>query len=200
MDPVVVVFLVIGAFALLLLLLSLIGGHTPAGHLHLGHLDLGHLHLGHVDLGHMFGHPHAGEGGAQMTLPAIAGFVGAFGFGGAIVAALWPGHGSGTVLLASAAGLVAAVPTAWAAGRLVAAAMTMPTDATPTSADLLGAMGVVVSAVPAGGYGEVRLLVAGQQVRYHARADTPLPEGTAVFVVDVPSPTSVLVEATPSIR
>ena len=118
-----VVFLLIGGFALLLLLLSLIGG----GHLHLGHFHLGHLHLGHLHLGHLhLGHPSTGQGGGtELSVPVISGFLGAFGFGAAIVASLLPGRGRTGVLVAVAAGLLAAVPTGWLVGRLVNAAMNM---------------------------------------------------------------------------
>ncbi|MBN1172502.1 MAG: hypothetical protein JXA67_10060, partial [Micromonosporaceae bacterium] len=69
-----VVFLAIGGLALLLLVLSLVGGHLA-----LGDVDFGPLHLDHVP---GFGHV---DGGMQLTLPAIAGFLGAFGFSGAAV-------------------------------------------------------------------------------------------------------------------
>ena len=131
-------------------------------------------------------------------MPVLAGFLGAFGFGGAIVASLLPG-GPATAVIAAGAGLVAAIPTGWVVGRLVEAAMNMPTDSTLTSRDLIGAMGVVISAVPVGGYGEVRLSVAGTQMKVHARCDEPLALGTRVFVISVPTPTSVLVEPTPAV-
>jgi len=181
MDAVIVTFLSIGGFAVLLLILSMIGGH-----LHLGHF---HLHLGHS-------HVRLGRGsGGHMTLPAIAGFVGAFGFGGAIAASLVSGSGGGRVLLAAAVGLASAVPSAWLAGRMMRAAMNINTDATLTSADLIGTIGVVITPVPVGGYGEVRVAVAGQQIKFNARADQPLALGTQVFVIAVPTPTSVLVES-----
>ena len=91
---------------------------------------------------------------------------------------------------------MAAVPTAFLAGKLVNAAMNMATDGTLTSSDLLGMSGVVITPVPVGGYGEVRLAVAGQQIKFNARANEPLALGTRVFVIEVPSPTSVLVEPT----
>ncbi|MGC9667879.1 hypothetical protein ACNTMW_15150 [Planosporangium sp. 12N6] len=178
MSAVTVTFLGVGGLSLLLLMLSLIGGH-----LHLGHV--------HVD------HPGAGPGdGFTLSLPVLTGFIGAFGFGGAAAAELAPGH---SVWAAIGGGLVAAVPTAWLAGRLLRTAADMPTDATLTSADLIGAIGVVISEVPAGGYGEVRLTVAGQPLKLHARSATPLALGTRVFVIEVPSPTSVLVEPTPHV-
>jgi membrane protein implicated in regulation of membrane protease activity len=182
MDAVIVAFLSIGGSALLLLILSMIGGHLHFGHVHL-HLGHGHLRLGR------------GSAGTHLTLPAIAGFVGAFGFGGAIAASLVRSGGSGRVLLAVAVGLASALPSAWLAGRLMRAAMNINTDATLTSADLIGTMGVVITPVPVGGYGEVRVAVAGQQIKLNARADRPLALGTQVFVIAVPTPTSVLVEA-----
>ncbi|GIH13195.1 hypothetical protein Raf01_13670 [Rugosimonospora africana] len=191
MSALVVTFLIIGGFALLLLILALLGG----GHLHVGHLGFGHLDGGHLHLGDAGG----GHGGADLSLPVIAGFLGAFGFGGAIVAAVLPGHGAVTVLAAVVVGLLAAVPTAWLAGRLVHAAINMSTDATLESDHLLGATGVVVTPVPSAGYGEVRLSVAGQHMKFNARCDRPLPLGTPVFVIGVPSPSSVQVEETPPI-
>lgn len=181
MSAITITFLGIGALSLLLLVLSLVGSH-----LHLGHLGLDHGHAGQPSTG-------ADGDGYTLSLPVLTGFLGGFGFGGAIAAELVPGHHAWA---AAAGGLVAAAPAAWLAGRLLRAAVTMPTDATPTSADLIGATGVIISAVPAGGYGEVRLTVAGQPVKFNARSAAPLASGTHVFVIDVPSPTSVLVEPT----
>ncbi len=194
MSGIVVTFLALGGFALLLLVLSLIGG-SHLGHLHLGHihLHLGHLHLGHAQAG-------GGHGGAELSLPVISGFLGAFGFAGAIAATLAGGHGGLALGIGIVVGLLAAVPTAYLAGRLVYAAMNMPTDGTLSSADLVGAEGVVVTPVPESGYGEVRLAIAGQQIKFNARADRPLARGTRIFVIEVPSPTSVLVEPTPSVQ
>jgi membrane protein implicated in regulation of membrane protease activity len=190
MSAIVITFLSLGGFALLMLLLSMIGGHLHLGHL--GHLDLhvghGHFHLGHTD------------GGTDLSLPVLAGFLGAFGFGGAIAATLAGGTGLVALGAALVVGLLAAVPTAFLAGKLVNAAMNMATDATPSSDDLVGTTGVVVTPVPVDGYGEVRLAVAGQQMKFNARSAQPLALGTQVFVIEVPSPTSVLVEPTPSVR
>src|SRR5207244_13244317 len=83
MSAVTITFLATGGFALLLLVLSLIGGsHLHLGHLHVGHIHVGHLHVGHADIG-----------GTELSLPVIAGFLGAFGFAGAIGAWLGGGHG-----------------------------------------------------------------------------------------------------------
>jgi len=193
MTGIVITFLAVGGFALLLLILSLLGsGHLHVGHLHVGHLHVPHLGHAHVNAGH--------QGGTELSLPVISGFLGAFGFGGAIAATLAGGHGGLAILVGAVAGFIAAIPTAFLAGKLVNAAMNMATDATLSSSDLVGATGVIITPVPEGGYGEVRLAVAGQQIKFNARAEQPLALGTRVFVIDVPSPTSVLVEPNPSVQ
>ncbi len=190
MSGIVLTFLALGGFALVMLVLSMIGGHLHLGHLHIGHV---HVHLGHLHLGHT-------DGGTDLSLPVIAGFLGALGFGGAIGASLAGSYGAVAVLVGLVVGLLAAVPTAFLAGKLVNAAMNMATDGTLSSSDLLGTSGVVITPVPVGGYGEVRLAVAGQQIKFNARAAEPLALGTRVFVIEVPSPTSVLVEPTRSFQ
>jgi membrane protein implicated in regulation of membrane protease activity len=191
MSAVIITFLAIGGFALLLLVLSLVGG-SHLGHLHLGDVHVGHLHVGHLGHGHVGG----SGGGFELSLPVIAGFLGAFGFGGAIAATIAGGHGALALAVGAVVGLLAAVPTAFVAGKFVYAAMNMATDSTLTSNDLVGAAGVIITPVPADGYGEVRLAIAGQQMKFNARSAQPLALGTQVFVIEVPSPTSVLVEPT----
>jgi membrane protein implicated in regulation of membrane protease activity len=174
-------FLIVGGFGLLLLAASVIHG----GHLHIGHT---HLHLPvHM---HSAGHPSAD---AALSLPSIAGFIGAFGFGGAIGAQLTQ-EKSATV--ATIIGLAAAIPTAWLAGRLTRAAMDMNTDATPAQADVIGSLGVVIRTIPIQGYGEVRVSFAGQHVKFNARATQELPAGVTILVIEAPSTTSVVVEPT----
>lgn len=135
-----------------------------------------------------FGHWDVADG--PWSVEAIAGFAGAFGFAGAIASEV-AGTGPAVVI-----GALAAVPTAWLALRLSRAARNMRTDATPTRADLVGSLGVVVTAIPAQGYGEVRVRLGGQPVKLNARADGPIPMGAEIFVVDAPSDTSVIVEPT----
>ncbi|MBN1094513.1 NfeD family protein [Blastococcus sp. TML/M2B] len=93
-------------------------------------------------------------------------------------------------------GLVVAVPLAWGAIRLSRALTDMPTEPTLTRHSLIGAQGVVVSAVPSTGYGEVRLALAGQQLKYSARSAVALPAGTPVYVIDTLSETAVEVVST----
>lgn len=172
MDPVTLTFLVVGGVGIALLIVSLVVG------------DL--LHLGGVDADGPF------------SLPAVAAFVGSAGFFGAIPAAIVSGSWTTgpTVLLATVTGLVGALPVAYGAIRLTAALMGMRTDPTLTEGDLSGRLGVVVSAIPSGGFGEVRIRVHGQDLKYAARAEVALPTGTPVFVTDALSPTAVEVVST----
>jgi membrane protein implicated in regulation of membrane protease activity len=165
-----VLFLIIGGLGVLVLALSLLIG------------DLLHFDVSHPDAGGVF------------SLPAIAGFIGAFGFGAAIVAALGVPGGTGTALLG---GIVAALPTAWLATRLARMAMNMRTDATPTQRDMIGTTGVVVTPITVNGFGEVRISLGGQPVKLSARADRPIPLGARILVVEATSSTSVIVEETP---
>jgi membrane protein implicated in regulation of membrane protease activity len=174
MDAAAWAFLVVGGLGVLVLLVSLLVG------------EIGELGLGDVDADGPF------------SLPALAALVGGVGFGGLAATALLPDAlpPTLTVLLALAAGLVVAVPLAWGAVRLSRALRTMPTQETLTRHHLLGAQGVVVSAVPSPGFGEVRLSVAGQQLKFSARSEVPLPAGTPVYVVDSLSDTAVEVVST----
>ncbi|WP_116452038.1 hypothetical protein [Blastococcus litoris] len=168
------VFLVVGALGLLVLLVSLFVG------------EIGELGLGDVDADGPF------------SVPAIAALLGGIGFGGAAAVSLLPDGlpDAAAALLALAAGLVVAVPLAWGAIRLTRALKDMPTQATLTRDDLAGTQGVVVSAVPSAGFGEVRLALAGQHLKFAARSDLPLPAGTPVYVVEALSDTSVHVVST----
>ncbi|MFE9956337.1 hypothetical protein [Micromonospora sp. NPDC005299] len=160
----------------------LIIGGVGVGVLTLALLGSGVLHLGHPDVD------------GPVSLEAVAGFVGAFGFGAAIVNELLGGRTPGMIAAAAAGGVLAAVPTGWLAARLSRAARNMRTDATPTRDHLVGAIGLVVTPVPTGGYGEVRVRLAGQPVKLNARADHPIPVGARIFVVEALSETSVHVE------
>lgn len=172
MDSVGTVFLVVGVVGVLVLLASLLVG------------EIGGFLSADAD--------------GPFSLPAIAALIGGIGFGGAATSALLPSTlSTGLVVgLSALVGVVVAIPLAYATIRFSTALQNMPTDATLTRADLLGSMGIVVSAIPTGGFGEVRLAVAGQQLKYHARSEHPLSAGTPVYVVDTPTETSVEVVST----
>lgn len=127
-------------------------------------------------------------GPSWLSLPVLAAFLAAFGFGtGALVdplgpAAVVPG-------LAAGAGVAALVV------RLTRAAEDMRTDPTDTAADLLGSLGRIVTPPAAGRYGEVLLTRPAGPVKVACIAEAPLPSGAEVVVVDVTSSTLVTVEA-----
>ncbi len=168
-----VTFLVIGGIGALVLVLSLLVGEIG-----------GALHL-------------SADADGPFSVPAIAALVGGIGFGGAAAVAVlpeWPD--AVTVLIAVVVGLAVAIPLAWAAIRLSRSLQNMPTQETLTRDHLVGAQGVVVSSVPSAGFGEVRLALAGQQLKFSARSDVPLPTGTPVYVTEALSDTAVEVVST----
>jgi membrane protein implicated in regulation of membrane protease activity len=166
------VFLLVGALGLVVLVLSLFAG------------EIGE-----------FGHPDAD---GPFSVPAIAALLGGVGFGGAAATSVLPEAlpDAVTLLLALAVGVAVALPLAWGAVRLSRALKDMPTQETLTRHHLIGAQGVVISAVPSPGFGEVRLSLAGQQLKFAARSDLPLPSGTPVYVVEALSDTAVQVVST----
>ncbi|MEU6755716.1 hypothetical protein [Streptomyces sp. NPDC046685] len=126
-----------------------------------------------------------------LSLPVIAGFVSMLGFTGAIVlgsTGLGPGAASGFGALAGAGA-------GWVTWRLSQALMRDRGGDAPRGEELIGSSGSVVTPIPAGGYGEVLLRLAGQPVKYAATADGPLERGAEVWVTAVPSSTSVAVRA-----
>lgn len=127
--------------------------------------------------------------GGLFSLPVIGSFIAAFGFGAALLV-------SGMHFSTPAAiggGAVAGVTMGGIALGLTRALLNMPTDPTPRTKDLVGSLGTVVTRIPAGGLGEVTVSQSGQRVKLNAKADTPIASGTTVVVVDVTSPTSVIV-------
>ena len=124
-----------------------------------------------------------------LSLPVIAAFVGAVGFVGAAVV----GAG-GTTSTALVAGAGAGLVLGYGTFRFARGLMHMPTDPPTRADDLLGRPGRVVTDVAVDRYGEVLVDVAGQRVKLGARSTTETVAGTDVVVIEVLSPTSVLVE------
>ncbi|MET8576102.1 hypothetical protein [Streptomyces sp. NPDC005012] len=123
-----------------------------------------------------------------LSLPVIAGFLSALGFTGAIVTGT-TGAGTG---VATGAGAVAGGAVGWVAWRFGRALLHDGAPA-PRGEDLTGTSGSVITAIPADGYGEVLLHLAGQPVKYAARAASPVARGTEVWVESLLSATSVTV-------
>ncbi|PKW27339.1 hypothetical protein [Phycicoccus duodecadis] len=119
---------------------------------------------------------------------AIAGFLAAFGFVGALT--LEAGASGPVAILV---GLVAGVAAAAVAGLATRRLMRGGDESTVRSSRLVGLTGTVVEPVPVDGYGMVSVVAAGHITRLNARAAEPLGSGTAVVVTAVLSPTSVTV-------
>jgi membrane protein implicated in regulation of membrane protease activity len=124
-----------------------------------------------------------------LSLPVIAGFLSMLGFGGAIVM----GTTDAGPVLAIAAGALAGLVAAWLTWKLSKTLMRDQTTATPRGEDLVGTSGSVVTPIPADGYGEVLLRLAGQTVKYSAKSAAPVARGTEIWVEAALSTTSVAV-------
>jgi len=160
-------FLVIGAVGIVMLLFSLIVGE------------------------HVHGIFDALGGGDWFTGSSLAAFLGALGFGGAIVQQL-----TGSTALAVVGGILLGV----IFGGLIAYGMIklrlIDTGGAVTTNDLMDAPGVVLSDIPALGFGEVRVTRQGQMMKLNAKSAIPISTGTQVTVINVLSATAVVVEPT----
>ncbi len=130
-------------------------------------------------------------GGDLFSLAGLAAFLGAFGFGGVIslsvVDATW---------IAVVVGIVAGVSAAWGATALTRWLKSSEVHSTFKSGSMVGSTARVITDIPAGGFGEVRVLGSGQSRKRAARSDVPIPAGTEVWVSAIVSPTAV--EVTPA--
>lgn len=160
----VAVFLGIGAFGLLLLVVSLIAGEFLDGLLDSFGSDI-------------------------LSGAAVAGFLAAFGFVGALV---HQAAGSNTAL-SSIAGVAAGVLVGWGVGKVSSQLMEGGDESTVRSSSLVGVTGTVVDEIPDQGFGQVSLVVAGHLTKLNARSPEPIEAGTPVTVTAVLSPTSVQV-------
>ncbi|MEV5886491.1 hypothetical protein AB0L74_27930 [Streptomyces sp. NPDC052020] len=124
-----------------------------------------------------------------LSLPVIAGFLSMLGLSGAIVL--------GTTGLGAAGATVAGVPagvlTGWFAYRFSRALMRDSSGAAPCDADLIGVSALVVTAIPADGYGEVLVRRAGQPVKLAAKSPFAVARGAEVWVEQALSQSAVSV-------
>ncbi len=162
------IFLVIGVIGIFIALLSLLLGDVIDG-------------LVDIDV----------VGGDLFSVASIAGFLGAFGFGGytslALIDATW---------LAVVVGLAAGVLAAWGATSLTRWLKSGERAANFRSESLIGAPARVITDIPEAGFGEVRIHGQGGSRKRAARAAVAIPTGTEVWVSAIVSPTAV--EVTPS--
>ncbi|KRC53309.1 MULTISPECIES: hypothetical protein [unclassified Nocardioides] len=157
------VFLVLGLVGLGVLLLSLVAGDVLDGPFHALEAD-------------------------WISTAALGGFVSAFGFGGAIA------DGTGAPLPVSlAVGAGSGVVVGWFALWLTRLVKDGPSDGTVSIGDSVGQVAKVITAIPAEGYGVVRVVVGGHPLQLNASAHLPIEAGAQVNVTGVLSPTAVSV-------
>jgi membrane protein implicated in regulation of membrane protease activity len=130
-----------------------------------------------------------GDGGGAFSLPVLAGFMGCFGYAGAITASV---ANDNAAVLGALVGVGVAIPGALGISRLLNSLMRQ-TDETPTATDYVGTTGIVITAIPANKYGEVSIALGGHPRKVSALATTALPAGTKVTVIEAPSETLVVV-------
>ncbi|NLW98714.1 MAG: hypothetical protein GXY39_03315 [Actinomycetales bacterium] len=156
-------FLVIGAVGIVLLLGTLVLGDFLDGALEFG-----------PDL---------------ISGPALAAFLGAFGFGGAL--ALNAGASTG---VAVAVGLVVGALIGLGAGYASAQLTKGGDEANVRTGSLVGRPATVVTAIPEGGFGTVSIVASGHITSLNARSSGPIAPGTPVVITGILSATSVAVE------
>jgi len=125
--------------------------------------------------------------------PVIGAFLAAFGLFGWMVEA---SSDAGTAV-AAAVGAAGGVALGYATMRMTRALMKTPTDGTPSPRDLVGRAGRVVTPIVDGRVGEVLVTIAGQPMKLTAVAGAgqELARGSEVVVVEIASPTKVVVES-----
>ena len=123
--------------------------------------------------------------------PVLGAFLAAFGLFG------WVGQDAFDLSTGAAAalGVAGGVVLGWFTYKLSKALWNSPTDATPTTASLVGQQARVVTPIRAGATGEVLVQLGGQPVKLSATADEYLAFGRYAVVISVESSTRVVVEA-----
>ncbi|MFA9430623.1 NfeD family protein [Egicoccus sp. AB-alg2] len=165
----VTAFIVIGAVGLALVLLSLLLGEVFEG---------------------LFGGLDIDVGGGIFSAPVLGSFLASFGFGAALIVYA---TGAGAAL-GALGGLASGLVVGGIALAMMRSLVNMPTDDTVSTSGLAGSAGVVITAIPADGFGEVTVRHHGSQHKYNARALEPIPAGSPVRVTAVLSASAVQVE------
>lgn len=155
-------FLIIGAIGVTLAVVALVIGDVLDGVLNLDALD--------SDL---------------FSISSISAFVGAFGFGGALGLSLVD-----NLVVAVASGVVIGALAAWGAMWLTRR-LKHNDNHTFRAESMVGHAARVITAIPADGFGEVRLVAGGHVRKFSARSDRAIESGTEVWVSGIVSPTAV---------
>ncbi|MFW6598199.1 NfeD family protein [Propionibacteriaceae bacterium Y2011] len=145
--------------------------------------------LASIVLGDVFDGVFEGIGGDIFSGAAVAGFLGAFGFSGALVLSALPDQ----LIVAIIVGLVVGLAVGAGVGWITLKLRNTGGEHNVNTATLVDSTGTVISDIPAEGYGEVSLVAAGHITKLNARSSVPLSAGTPVKVTAVLSATSIMV-------
>lgn len=130
-------------------------------------------------------------GDGPLSLTTIAAFTAIFGF--AAFGTVGAGASTGVAAVVGAVAGVVGGAAAWWLSRLIRSA---ESTTTVSSDELVGSEASVVLSIPAGGLGEVALVRHGERISLAAStpAETAIPRGSRVRIVQTLTSTSVLVE------
>jgi len=167
------------------LILLLLGGDHDFAH---GEVDLGHDVSLHADATH-----DASAGPGYISLRTILGFIGGWGWGGLIGYDMlkW---GVFSAPFGAAVGLLIAI----IVFRFSRFLYNQEATSTVSTQHLIGQEGVVLTTIPAGGMGEIRVYARGVPLKVLARAEgsEPITEGSRVTVIEELGGTLVVRQAT----
>jgi membrane protein implicated in regulation of membrane protease activity len=129
--------------------------------------------------------------GDWFSSAVAGGFVSAFGFGAASAVAV-----GAPAVLALPVGVGAGVLFGWFATWLTRVVRNGGSDDAVQPSDAVGHSATVLTGIPDGGFGVVRVRIGGHVLQLNARADDEVPAGAEVYVTGVLSPTAVTVAPT----
>ncbi|RYV51621.1 hypothetical protein [Pengzhenrongella frigida] len=129
--------------------------------------------------------------GGYLSSASLLAFTGTIGFAG------WVSMYAGlSVFVAAGIGLGCGLVVGTGAGLLTRALVRSPTGHQITSADYVGAVATVVTAIPDEGYGEVTMTVSGHPLKLAARSRVSVDVGEQVVVTAVLNEATVMVAVT----
>ena len=146
------------------------------------------LLIASVVLGEVFDGLFDAIGSDVISGASVAVFLGAFGFGGALLLDATDNTG-----IAVGGGLALGVAFGAGAGWFTKKLRQGGDESNVRTSTLTGRDAVVVSDVPESGYGEISITVAGHITKLNARAESALRAGTPVTITAILSATSVQV-------
>lgn len=192
------VYIALTAVGVLYAIIILIGG--ALSHIELPHIDLPHIDIGahdidfggahvpdanvHVDVAAGSDAPHGQVSVRSLSAVSIASFVTAFGASGILAIQLLEISARWSLLVAAAGGLVVGAVVQLAFSYFLLA----PQGSSEVRVrDIIGAVGEVITPIPAGRVGEIAFVARGARVTSPARAadGSAIPRGAVVRVTNM---------------